>query len=163
MKRKGYSIIELLIVVALIGIVVSIVAGYSLKNSHRWSLRDDARQLSASFHQAKQQAAKENRLMQIQLNNSGFRIAYFDRQTQRWVNLKDYYFGSKTAWQKDPADYDDFVIAPSGIILKSDNFSLAGMQVITLSAPADAAESKKDKIILTIFPYGGINVKREFK
>ena len=51
-KQKGFSLIELLLVLVLIGTLVAMTVNFSLRNKDRWSLRDTARDITSTYYQA---------------------------------------------------------------------------------------------------------------
>ena len=59
-KRSGFTLIELLVTMALLSIIVALASGISYTARHRWTLSDFGRDITSSFHQLKQLAAKEN-------------------------------------------------------------------------------------------------------
>jgi prepilin-type N-terminal cleavage/methylation domain-containing protein len=59
-KQRGFTMIELLVVLLIIGVIATLTVNISMRNRHRWALRNTAREITSIFYQAKQMASREN-------------------------------------------------------------------------------------------------------
>lgn len=152
-KKNGYSLIELLLVMVLMGTIFTMSVNFSIRNKDRWSLRDTAREITSTYYQAKQRATRENSSVRITVEEDGY--AYYWNDAGDWKALRDETFATKIA----ATSTADFLINPSGFIIDPDSFKIAGTQTITLSAPRG---DDVDTMTITIYPYGGLRVEKEF-
>jgi type II secretion system protein H len=153
-KKNGFSLIELLLVLTLIGTIVAMTVSFSVRNKDRWSLRDTAREITSTYYQAKQRAARENASVRLDVGGNGY--SFYRDNAGVWDALK-----SATYPKKITASVTaDFIINPSGFIIDPATFKIAGSQTITLLAPRGA---DNDSMTITIYPYGGLRVDKDFK
>jgi prepilin-type N-terminal cleavage/methylation domain-containing protein len=158
LRRKGFTIVELLIVMLLIGLVSAMAINLSFRTRHRWELRGLAREITSIFYRAKQLASRENSQTMVDFSNNKYTLHV--RRNNAWVQV----FGSEDfpkniTLTKTPNDYTGFAIAPSGFLIKPDTMAIYGMQTLVLRAPHG---SQFDSITLNIYPYGGVRVKNLF-
>lgn len=157
-KQKGFSVVELLVVLLFMGIIVAMAVNLSYRNRNRWALRGTAREITTFFHQAKSQASKENSPIMLDFQNNEYSL--YTRRSNAWVLQRSMPFGANVTMNKVPADHTGFAITSSGFLIKPDTMNIWGMQTLTLEAPRGA---DIDRIVITIYPYGGIRVQRQFK
>jgi general secretion pathway protein H len=72
-KRSGFSLIELLVVLAVIGLVLVLLVGYRVPWSARLSLDGTAAELAAQLRLARAQAIAENRPVALALDLAAHR------------------------------------------------------------------------------------------
>jgi type II secretion system protein H len=160
-KQTGFTIIELLLVLAIMGVIVVMTVNIGMRNRHRWALRNTAREITSIFYQAKQLASREN--SPVLVDFSADEYALYSRRAGAWGKLKGEKYGEKLTVNKTPNDFTGFAIAPSGYLIKPDNPEtpvIYGMQTIVVSAPHGVLF---DTITINIYPYGGIRVQKDFK
>jgi len=155
-KEKGFSLIELLLVLVLIGTMVAMTVNFSVRNKYRWSLRDTTREITSTYYQAKQRAARENASIRLEVRADGYAI--YRNNAGAWEVVKGEVYPEKVT-ATVPAD---FKINPMGFILDPGvlNNTMLGTQTITLTAPHGA---DIDSMTITIYPYGGLRVEKAFK
>lgn len=152
-KKKGFSFIELLLVLSLIGLIVAMTVNFSLRNKDRWSLRDTTREITSTYYQAKQRASRENASMRLDVGANGY--TYYRDNAGAWEVVKsETYPGKITA-----SSIANFKINPMGFILNLDD-TISNTRTITLTAPRGALN---DSMTITIYPYGGLRVEKVFK
>lgn len=157
-RHKGFTLIELLLVLFLIGLVSAMTISLTSRNKNRWALRGTAREISTIFHQAKSQASRENSPVMLDFQNNEYSL--YMRRNNAWVLQRSMPFGAKVTMTKSPADPTGFAINSSGFLINPDTMNIWGMQTLTLQAPRGA---QVDEIVLTIYPYGGLRVRHQFK
>jgi prepilin-type N-terminal cleavage/methylation domain-containing protein len=153
-EKNGFSLIELLLVLVLIGTIVAMTVSFSVHNKDRWSLRDTARVITSTYYQAKQRAARENAQVRLEIKVKDYVFSWNNAGT--WEVVKQEFFPEKIT----AVSTADFLINPSGFILDPATFKISGAQTITLNAPRGA---DVDSMTITIYPYGGLHVEKVFK
>ncbi|MBN2399545.1 MAG: prepilin-type N-terminal cleavage/methylation domain-containing protein [Candidatus Aminicenantes bacterium] len=153
-EKNGFSLIELLLVLVLIGIFVGMTVNFSYRNKDRWALRDTAREITSVYYQAKQRAARENASVRIDVTADHY--AYYWDKAGTWEALRNEPLPKNIT----ASSTANFLINPSGFILDPATLKIAGSQTITLQAPRGA---DFDTMTITIYPYGGLRVEKVFK
>jgi type IV fimbrial biogenesis protein FimT len=113
-KHSGFTLIELMIVIALVGILVSIAVSSYIKLIPGYRLKTAARDLYSNMQKAKMEAIKTNSILEIRFDNTaapGF--YYFDTNGD----------GSHTAdeFKIDLTDYKSGVAFGKGMATKNWN------------------------------------------
>jgi len=163
-KKTGFTVVELLIVITMIGILVSITLSYSLRSQHRWTLRGVAREITSTYYQMRQQASRDNTPYRMEFLNGSFQTYRYDATTMNWVAIAKSAvttgnIGTKVTIVNPP----DFAVNSSGFIVKQNvpnQFSILGLQTIELTSPGAVG---MDRIFILIYPYGGIQVESQFR
>ena len=158
MTRKGFSVVEMLVVLLVAGLLASLAINMSLRGKYRWSLRGTAREVTSAFYQAKQLASRENSPTMLDFSSNGY--SYYRRRSGAWQLIRSEQFNAKITASKTPNTTTGFAISPSGFLLRPDTMALYGMQTIVLSTPHN---SQFDTISINIYPYGGVRVQKAFK
>jgi prepilin-type N-terminal cleavage/methylation domain-containing protein len=153
-KLSGFSLIELLLVLVLIGTIVAMTVNFTTRNKDRWSMRDLSREITSTYYQARQRASRENSSMRLEVTDKSY--VYYRDNAGTWEILRREDFPVKI----NATATADFLINPSGFILDPVSLKIAGSQTITLSAPRGA---DFDTMTITIYPYGGLRVEKDFK
>jgi prepilin-type N-terminal cleavage/methylation domain-containing protein len=155
-KQKGFSLIELMLVLLLIGMMAAMTVNFSIHNRDRWAVRDTAREMTSTYYQAKQRAARENASIRFEVRSDGYAIYW--NNAGAWEAIKNEIY-PKHITTGTPAD---FKINPMGFILDPGilNSTMLGTQTIVLTAPRGAYV---DSMTITIYPYGGLRVEKAFK
>lgn len=157
-ERKGFSVVELLLVLLLVGLIATMTINSTMRNRHRWALRNTAREITSIFYQAKQLASRENSPVRVDFAANEYSL--YARRAGAWEKLRGERYGEKITVNKTPNDNTGFAIAPSGFLINPDTMNIYGMQTIVLAAPHYA---DVDTITINIYPYGGIRVQKDFK
>jgi type II secretion system protein H len=157
-KQKGFSLIELLLVLLFMGLIAAMAINSTMRTRHRWALRNTAREITSMFYQARQQASRENAPVMLDFADGSYSLHI--RRSGVWEKLKSEFFGEKVTVTKTPADTTGFAIAPSGFLLRPDTMAICGMQTLVVRAPH---QSEFDTITINIYPYGGVRATQQFK
>ena len=156
-RKKGFTVIEMLVVLTLMGIIAALSIGYSLRQKERWTLRGISREVTSSFYEMRSRASRENSPCKIEFNTNSFSTFFHDGAA--WIRLNRYDIGEKVTISKTPNFKPGFAINSSGFIIDPDTRMIVGAQVITLSLNRGAGI---DRIIISVFPYGGLRVENKF-
>jgi prepilin-type N-terminal cleavage/methylation domain-containing protein len=167
-KQKGFTLIEILAVLMLIGIIVVAIGGFSTKNKNRWDLRGTSRIITASYYELKQRASRENLPCRISFTRNSYSTWSCNEDAggvRSWVKIRDIPLGtSNMIYVYEGAGYPDIAIDSRGMIFKTDDttpisLTLSGMQTIELRSPLNYGGSSGDKFLITLYPIGGIDVQ----
>src|SRR4051812_15334768 len=84
---RGYSLIEILLVVGLIGVVSAIAVPMTANSMKYFRLSGDARSMSNAVALAKMRAASiySRTRVYVDLTTKGFRVDYWDTATSTWI------------------------------------------------------------------------------
>ena len=156
-KRKGFTLVETLVVLTLMGIIAALSVGYSLRTKERWTLRGISREVTSSYYEMRARASRENSPCKIEFNTNSFSTFFHDGAA--WQRIEDYDIGEKVTISKAPNLKPGFAVNSSGFIIDPDTRMIVGAQVITLSLNRGAGV---DRVIISIFPYGGLRVENKF-
>jgi prepilin-type N-terminal cleavage/methylation domain-containing protein len=162
-KNNGFSFLELLVVIAFLGLLVVLALGISSKGRSRLDIRNVANEITGYLYKVKGQAIREFRTIRMRFNAHGYNFQTFDGLS--WKDLEDPGFGSRNIGDRVTVNtpLPDFAFNPKGFVVKPDTpnqFSILSTQTIRLSSPGNQGT---DNITIQIFPYGGINVSKVFK
>jgi prepilin-type N-terminal cleavage/methylation domain-containing protein len=86
-SSRGYSLIEILLVVGLIGVVSAIAVPMTANSLKYFRLSGDARSMSNAVALAKMRAASiySRTRVYVDLTTKGFRVDYWDTATSTWI------------------------------------------------------------------------------
>jgi prepilin-type N-terminal cleavage/methylation domain-containing protein len=86
-SSRGYSLIEILLVVGLIGVVSAIAVPMTANSLKYFRLSGDARSVSNAVALAKMRAASiySRTRVYVDLTTKGFRVEYWDTATSTWI------------------------------------------------------------------------------
>ena len=162
-NEKGYSMIELLVVLALIAIMLGMYFAYDMLNRQgRQSLHDLSRQFTRDFELLKQISMMENLPTRISLsqNTNSYRFFKYSTDTNSWENFtpKQTPRERKFGYRVDLMSDCDFAFDSNGLVVSPDTLSIGSKYTFNLTADGRVS---KDIHTITIFPSGGIDVKKE--
>jgi len=86
LKQRGFTLLELLVVLLIIGIVVSMVT-LSVGGNEARALRDEAQRLSALFDLAIQESVLNGLEMAVEVNEEGYEFLFYDGE--EWVPVEN--------------------------------------------------------------------------
>jgi prepilin-type N-terminal cleavage/methylation domain-containing protein len=166
-KEKGVSLVELLVVITLIGIIVIMIANLSSKGKNRWDLRGISREITATYYELKQRAARENLPCRMSFSRDAYTTwgCVEAAGVRSWVKLRDISIGtSYNVFIHEGGGFPDFAIDSRGMIYTTSDASpivmtLAGIQTIELRSPMEGNPLAGDKFVISLYPIGGIHVE----
>ncbi len=156
-KNYGYTIVELLIILLVIGIVTTITISYAFGSRHRWDLRGTSREITSYIQKLRLLAIKENKIVRMTFARKSLTAKIYENGS--WVDLKhplDYNFEGKVEVVNPP----DFAFNSQSMIIDPNTFQLTGQVQFQLQSPGNAGI--KDVITITIYSFGGLKVEQNF-
>ena len=129
---RGFSLLELLVVVALIGVLVGTVVVTAFGVDRKSVLRADAKRLALAVELARSESLTRNEPWGIYFDESSYRFARYDETVPEWTTIEvgtfapsDLESGATIDWSAETIegfdaepvendDYPDIVIYPSG-------------------------------------------------
>ncbi len=157
-RNKGFSIIELLIVLLFFGTILAVTLSYSLKGKDRRNLSATARIITGEIYKIKQISARENQIIRMVFTTDSYSYQYFDGVQWLDYTTRDVLPGT-TAENIVILNPPDFAVNSRGMVLKPGDLQLSGTQTISLRAPRGTGF---DFISIHLYPYGGIKVEKKF-
>ena len=88
-KQKGFSLIELMVAVSIIGILLAIAIPGFIKMAPRMKLKGAARDVVSDIQLAKTMALRDRKTYSIQFDSSGYTVRK-DGTVKKTVNISDY-------------------------------------------------------------------------
>lgn len=174
MKNKGFTVVELLIVIAVFGVIVVMVATISPAIAQKSKLNRAANELISDLTMAKQLASTENRYVAVDFSDDGksytirkqYDIMYFDAdpnnldEESSWVHVK-------TAKPLDgdkffkPEDITDFAFSSTGQVrlFDFDNPDPTKIELTVFIERRRSAGNMDLSKKIKVYPYGGIRIE----
>ena len=165
-KRAGFSVVELLVVIALMGTIVVVAAGINYNARHRWSMQDFGRDITTSYYQLRQLASRENAPCRMKFSARGFQmyrsqlngaVRIWAAQPFRTVDL-----GREThVYVQNPNL--DIGIDSRGYVYQTNDacaLNMVGMQSLEIRSPHRRGGGFGDWTQITFYPFGGLDVHK---
>jgi general secretion pathway protein H len=96
MKSRGFTLIEMLVVVVIIGILSSAVVIGFVGSDKEQNLRTEAERLAVLIEMARSQAVQRNEEWGVAVAPDSYRFVVLDEPNHRWVEPKDGAFRKRT-------------------------------------------------------------------
>jgi prepilin-type N-terminal cleavage/methylation domain-containing protein len=157
MREHGYTFIEVLVVVAVLGVFL-VVAFPNIKNSLEVrNLENQARSILGTFQQAKFQAVRNKLNFRVHFDNS---LGYWTYYVEQEVNYLVWQAVPGTGRKSISQKFTTTVNLPSNIIEFSplgmaNNYSTT-LHDVTIQSPVLAVQGKPSRRIINVFAGGSI-------
>jgi len=157
MRESGYTMIETLVVVAVLGILL-ILSYPNIKNSLEVrALENQARSILGSFQQAKFQAVRDKLNYRVKFDNS---LGYWTYFVEEQVNYGVWQAVHSTGKKSIPSKYVTTISLPSNIIEFTplgmpNNYSIS-QHSVTLQSQALATQGKPSRRTINVFQGGSM-------
>ncbi len=87
--NHGFTLIEMLVVVVIIGILASTVVLGFVGSDREQNLRTEAERLAALIEMARSEAVQRNEEWGVSINATGYQFLVFNPNDRRWVEQKN--------------------------------------------------------------------------
>jgi len=166
-KQRGFSLVELMVGIVILGVIVMLATTISMKTRYRWDLRGVARGITATYYQLKQRASRENLPCRISFSQNKYTTwgCLEVAGVRSWEKIEDIQFGiAKKLYIFEGGGYPDIAIDSRGMVYSTNDntpvsLTLGNIQNIELRCPEVIDGDSGDKFTISLYPYGGINVK----
>ena len=95
-RNHGFTLIEMLVVVVIIGILASTVVLGFVGSDREQNLRTEAERLAALIEMARSEAVQRNEEWGVSINANGYRFLVFSPLNRSWVEQKSRPFHPRT-------------------------------------------------------------------
>jgi len=158
MRRKnGFTVIELLITLLVIGIVTTITISFAFGSRHRWDLRGTSREITSYIQKLRLLAIKENKIVRMTFARKSLEAKVYENGS--WVDL-DHPVEYNLEGRVEVINPPDFAFNSKSMIIDPNTFQLTGQVQFQLQSPGNAGN--KDIITITIYSFGGLKVEQNF-
>jgi len=156
-SRNGFSVIELLVALAVFSVVILITVGLSVDQAKRAGLKGSSNELIGEINTVRGRAAKENRAVALTFTSKTYKEHFYENGV----------------WNPDLSTHTDpdgsfadgvtykngstVVFNSQGILIDPTTFQIRGNITLTLES------SELDGIKIKIYSYGGIRVKNSWR
>ncbi len=156
-NKKGFTVVELLVTLLIIGIVTSITISFAFGSRHRWDLRGTSREITSYIQKMRLLAIKENKNIRMTFSRKSLECKAFDGN--EWVDL-EYPIHYKIEGKVEILNPPDFAFNSQSMLINPNTFQPAGQVQFQLQSPGNVG--KKDVITITIYSFGGLKVEQNF-
>ena len=167
-KKSWFTLVELLVVLALMSVIVVVASGINYNARHRWTMSDFARDITTSYQQLRQFAAKENFPCRMKFSAQGFAMYRSQRVdgVLEWVTqpIRAIDLGpTSTVFVEN--DTLDLAIDSRGYVYQANDNdpivgNMTGIQTLDVRNPHRKGGSFGDRALITFYPFGGLNVQK---
>ena len=96
LRASGFSLLELLVVVALIGVLIGVIMVTAFGGDRKQIIKTDAQRLALAIELARGEALSSNESWGLFVEEMSYVFAKFDEIELRWIEIEDGPFGSET-------------------------------------------------------------------
>lgn len=91
-SQQGFTLLELLVTLVIVGILITFVAVSFTTNSYKHEIRAEANQLAQRIELARRVATTHNETWGLSISKSGYRFLKFDQIDEKWLESEDRLF-----------------------------------------------------------------------
>ncbi len=164
MKSKGYSFLEMLLIILIIGVITLIAINSLGKSRVNWTLRGEVNRLVSLIYQAKALASKNEHIVRIRFDDPSDVRKY-------WLEENDPATNTFVQVLKNPVEvpaqakiyltpaYNEIYFYPEGKIMASNGASL---QMALIEIFVSLASNTDHYIKIRLYPLGALETERHF-
>ncbi len=164
MKSKGYTFLEVLLIIMIIGIIALITVNSLGKSRVNWTLRGEVNRTISIIYQAKAMASKDERIVRIRFDDPSnvrkYWLEEYDPATATYVEAlqNPVEVPAEAKIYLQPA-YNEIYFYPEGKILASDG---ANLQMALIEIYVSLATNTSHYIKIRLYPLGALETERHF-
>ncbi|MYD44948.1 MAG: type II secretion system protein GspH [Gammaproteobacteria bacterium] len=91
-SQRGFTLLELLVTLVIVGILISFVAVSFTTNSYKHEIRAEANQLAQRIELARRVATTHNETWGVSISHTDYRFLKFDPIEDEWIESEDRLF-----------------------------------------------------------------------
>ena len=156
-KNRGFSVIELLVTIAIIAVTMSIVLGLGSGKISRTGLKNSANEVIGMVYKSKMRAAKENRAIALSFTDKTYREHFYESGSWSPLLTSSSLADGTLATGTTFASYSTIAFNSRGILIDPSTFMIKAN--ITLTLQSDKGEGIKIKVL----SYGGVKSKNSWR
>ncbi len=156
-KNRGFSIIELLVTIAIIAVTMSIVLGLGSGKISRTGLKNSANDVVGMIYKVRMRAAKENRAIALSFTDNGYREHFYESGIWSPLLTSSSDPDETLATGTSLASFSTIAFNSRGILIDPSTFMIKAN--IRLTLQSDKGEGIKIKVL----SYGGVKSKNSWR
>ncbi|GEM_PF-2526746 len=164
MKNKGFSLLELLLVIMIIGVIALIAVNSLGKSRINWTLKGEVNRTVSLIYQAKALASKDERIVRIRFDDPSNVRKYWLEEND---TINKTYFPVLQNPVEVPAEakiylvpaYTEIYFYPEGKIMVSQGTS---MQMDLVEIYVSLASNSNHYIKIRLYPLGAMETEKHF-
>lgn len=156
-SRKGFTVIELLVTLAVFSVMLLITVGLSVDQAQRAGLKGSSNELIGEINTIRGRAAKENRAIALTFTTKNFKEHFYENGD--WnpeLDEKSDPDGTLAEGTVFKA-YSTIAFNSRGMLIDPNTLQIQGNITLTLES------TRLDGIKIKIYPYGGIKVRNSWR
>ena len=157
MQKKGVSIIELLVGIAILSVLMMVILGFSLDQVGRSGLKGSANELIGEINTVRGRAAKENRPVALTFTTNSYKEHFFENGIWNPLLSDNTDPDGTTATGTSISNSTTVVFNSRGILIDRSTFLIRGNITITLQS------EQSEGIKIKIYSYGGIKTRNSWR
>lgn len=156
-SRNGFTVIELLVTIAVFSVMIMITVGISMDQAGRAGLKGSSNELIGEINTVRGKAAKENRAIALSFTDTTYKEHFLENGIWNPDLAVHSPVDGKVATGTSISNSTTIVFNSQGILIDPNTFQIRGSITLTLES------TRLDGIKIKIYPYGGIKVKNSWR
>lgn len=155
--RNGFTVIELLVTLAVFSIILMITIGLSVDQARRAGLKGNSNELVGEINTVRGRAAKENRAVALTFTSTTFKEHFYENGV--WNPDLSNHSAPAGNLSEGISFKNTTTVAfnSQGILINPNTLQIRGNITLTLES------TEFDGIKIKIYPYGGIKVRNTWR